>query len=101
MQNSLKEHYAQAQAIVDERQAEMNRNLARIAMEKSLRDANDLIQKQRKDILDYQAAMTRMDALENALGQLCLVLQEKIALDPEPVLNLVRAPGLEVLEDGG
>jgi hypothetical protein len=88
-QNSLKEHYAQAEAIVSERQAEMNSNLARIATDRALRDANDLIQKQRKDILDYQEAMTRMDALENAVGQLCLVLQEKFAIDPDPVMDLI------------
>lgn len=89
MQNSLKEHYAQADAIVTERQAEMNFNLARIANDKALRDANDLIQKQRKDILDYQAAMTRMDALENAVGQLCLTLQDKFAIDPAPIMDLI------------
>jgi hypothetical protein len=75
MQNSLKEHYQKADAIVAERQAEMNFNLARIANDKALRDANDLIQKQRTDILDLHTALTRIDTLENALGTLMDTLE--------------------------
>lgn len=91
MQNSLREHYEQAEAIVADRHEEMNQNLARIATDKSLRDANDLIQKQRGDILDLQDALSKIDALENALGQLCLLLQERIELDPSPVMSLMVA----------
>lgn len=91
MQNSLREHYEQAEAIVADRQAEMNSNLARIATDKAMRDANDLIQKQRGDILDLQDALSKIDALENALGQLCLLLQERIELDPSPVMSLMVA----------
>lgn len=102
MQNRLKDHYDQAAAIVAERQAEMNSNLARIATDKALRDANDLIQKQRKDILDYQAAMTRMDTIENALGTLMDSLENTMGigavLDLEPARQVLSA-GREVSFD--
>lgn len=100
MQNSLKEHYDQAAAIVADRQAEMNSNLARIATDKAMRDANDLIQKQRKDILDLQDALTRMDALENAVGQLCLTLQDKFAIDPAPIMALMAKPEVSFDSNG-
>jgi hypothetical protein len=94
-QNSLKEHYAQAEAIVAERQAEMNSNLARIANEKALRDANDLIQKQRKDILDYQEAMTRMDTLENVV----MMLAEWAPSNVKETITSMLVSGKEVSFD--